>query len=372
MKKIKIIALIITAIAVLGGAAAAGHYLWPQAATADKLSLDEQDATIEAIKKTVPAVVSIAVFNNETVLEVNASSTQKVQKEINKGQGTGFLISADGLILTNKHVVSAAPDGSAEYKIILNNKKEYIAKLIGKDPLNDLAVLKIDAVNLPYLELAGSAEAPVGLSVMAIGNSLGRYNNSVTKGIISGLGRTVTASDPTSGGLVSLDNVVQTDAEINEGNSGGPLINLQGKVVGINVAVDRGGAGLGFAIPSDDARSLVDSVRRTGRIIRVRLGVRYQMIDASLVAVDDLPRDSGALITADKIGPAVVPDSPAAKIGLREGDIIFEINAIKLDGANTLLSVIQHYRPGDRIGLKVQRGPRMFIETAVLDEFKTE
>ena len=363
----------LAAFALFGLGVALGSQFLTKPATADKLKLDEQDATIQAIKKTMPSVVSIVVYNEEPVVEMINGTSQTVQKKINKGQGTGFIISADGLILTNKHVVNAANDKTGEYNVILSNKKEYTAKLIGKDPLHDLAVLKISETKLPYLEMGSSTNSPIGLTVMAIGNVLGRYNNSVTKGIISGLGRTVVASDPMTGGLVSLDNVLQTDAEINEGNSGGPLINLEGKVVGINVAVDKSGTGLGFAIPIDDARSVVDSVRKTGRIIRVRLGVRYQMIDSTFAAEKLLPKTYGAYITKDDAGgEAIVPDSPAAKAGLEAGDIILEINAVKLDGSSSLLSVIQRYKPGDKIGLKIQRGSQTLTKVVVLDEFKAE
>jgi len=349
-----------------------GYKFKAMPATADKLSLDDQSATIMAIKKAMPAVVSIAVFDQEPVIELGAGENKTTQKRVSKGQGTGFLISADGLILTNKHVVEAGDGKTAEYKVILNNKKEYYALLIGKDPIHDLAVLKIAENNLPYLELGSGAESPIGLTVLAIGNALGRYSNSVTKGIISGLGRTVLAAN-SNGGFVSLDNMIQTDAGINEGNSGGPLLNLDGKVVGINVAVDKSGASLGFAIPVDDARSLVESVRRTGRIIRVRLGVRYEMLDSLLALENQLSRDYGALVTKDDAGnEAVVADSPADKAGLKEGDIIFEVNAIKIDGANTLLSVIQRYKVGDKIGLKIQRGSEIMTKVLVLDEFKSQ
>jgi serine protease Do len=271
------------------------------------------------------------------------------------------------LIITNKHVVEAGDN----YKVILNNKKQYYARLIGKDPLDDLAVLKIDDKNLPYLSMGSSSALPIGTTVIAIGNALGRYDNSVTKGIISGLNRSVLATDPISNQLSSLDNLLQTDAEINEGNSGGPLLNLDGKVVGINVAVDRGGASLGFAIPVDDARSVVDSVRKNGRIIRARLGVRFAMLDVDTADVNNLKRNSGAWITKDDAGlPAVVPGSPADLAGLQDGDIIFQLNNINIDGTTSLLSLIQKFKPGDKITVKLQRGTQVLTKTIILDEFK--
>ncbi len=374
MKIKKLLLLFCLLVAATGAGAVISHYWASPAATAGKFNLDEQAATIAAINRAMPAVVSIVVYDQETIIEINSgqNDAQSLQKRVSKGQGTGFIISADGYVLTNKHVVEVADAKTAEYKIILNNKKEYYAKLIGKDPIHDLAVLKIAETKLPYLEMGSSANSPIGLTVLAIGNALGRYDNSVTKGIIGGLGRTVVASDP-NGDLVSLEGVLQTDAEINEGNSGGPLVNLDGKVIGINVAVDKGGAGLGFAIPIDDARSLIESVRRTGRIIRVRLGVRYQMVDPYLASEKQLAKDYGAYITKDKAGgEAIVADSPASRADLREGDIIFEVNGIKIDDNNTLLSMIQRYKPGDKIGLKIQRGQQVIVKTVVLDEFKVE
>ncbi len=351
---------------------ALGYKFSPRAVTADNLKLDEQEATVRAIKRALPAVVSIVVYDKENVVNVNLGSTTTTdveQKEMTKGNGSGFLISADGLILTNKHISTAGKPETVRYKVVLNNKKSYDAKLIGNDPIHDLAVLKIDDKNLPYLEMAGSGNQPIGLTVLAIGNSLGRYENSVTKGIVSGIGRSLTATNP-NGGVELLDNVLQTDAEINEGNSGGPLINLEGKVVGVSVAVDKGGTGLGFAIPIDDARSVIESVRKTGRIIRARLGVRYVMLDAYVAEAKQATSNVGALIAKDDMGqPAIVPGSPADKAGLQEGDIILEINKIKINDSNTLLSAVQRFQPGNRIGLRIKRGQDIFNKIVVLDEF---
>ncbi len=341
-------------------------------AAAGKFQLDEQAATIMAIKKTMPAVVSIIVYDEESVVTYNVDTGDQTseKQKVEKGEGTGFLISSDGLILTNKHVVEAADNEStAQYRVILNSGKQYYAQLIGKDPINDLAVIKIFDKNLPYVNLGDSDKLQIGTTVIAIGNALGRYQNSATKGIVSGLGRSIYASDQV-GNAESLDNVIQTDAQINLGNSGGPLINLDGNVVGINVAMDESGSSIGFAIPINDAKPVITSVKQSGMIIRPRLGISYVMITPELVQDKNLPRSNGALISSDGTNPAVTPDSPADKAGLEEGDIIFEINGIKLEGKNTLLSVVQKYKPGDKIGLKVQRGNKVFIRTVVLDQFK--
>lgn len=342
-------------------------------AVADSLRLDEQEATIRAINKVKPAVVSIIVYNKEAVansVTINNGQMEKTEARVRKGAGTGFLISADGLIVTNKHVTGAANEKTAEYRIILASGKEYYAQFIGKDPLNDLAILKIFDKNLPFIEMGDSDKLVEGMTVIAIGNTLGLYQNTVTKGIVSGLGRSVAASDQ-NGQNEFLDNVIQTDADINPGNSGGPLVDLNGKVVGINTAIDQGGRGVSFAIPVNDARPVITSVKERGRIVRPRLGVRYIMLTAEMAKDKKLGRDTGAWVTAGEQGePAIMSDSPAQKSGLQAGDIIFEINGIKLDDGKTLLGITQRYKPGNKIGLKILRGDKVIVVTVELDEFK--
>ncbi|MCG2695512.1 trypsin-like peptidase domain-containing protein [Candidatus Parcubacteria bacterium] len=338
---------------------------------AEDLRLDDQEATIRAIQKVIPAVVNIIVYDyEEHVLIDLTTGAQTIEKErAQKGSGTGFLISADGLIATNKHVIDAGEDKTAEYRIILNSGKQYYAQLIGRDAVKDLAILKIFDKDLPFVELGDSDQLQIGATVIAIGNALGRYQNSVTKGIVSGIGRSLEASDK-FGNAEFLDNVIQTDAEINLGNSGGPLIDLYGRVVGVNVAIDEAGSSIGFAIPINDARVVIKSVKESGRIIRPRLGVQYVMITPELALDNNLARDTGALIVRPEDGSeGVLLNSPAGKAGLAEGDIIFEINAIKIEEKNTLFSIVQKYKPGDKIGLKIQRGEKVIIRIVELDEF---
>ena len=342
-------------------------------AIADSLRLDDQEATIRAINKVMPAVVSIIITDQQSAIVVDLSNGQQSEEKskVQKGSGTGFLISPDGLILTNKHVVSVGNEKTAEYGIILNSGKHYYAQLIGEDPINDLAVLKIFDKNLPYVQLGDSDKLQIGTTVVAIGNALGRYQNSATKGIVSGLGRSIEASDQSGNIAETLDNVIQTDADINLGNSGGPLIDLAGDVIGINVAIDQSGSSIGFAIPINDARPVIKSVREIGRIVRTRLGVRYHMLTPEIAQELKLSKDSGAWISVNTDGtPSVLPDSPADKAGLKPGDIVMEVNGIKLQGKTTLLSVIQKYKPGDKIGLRVFRDGKIIVLTAVLDEFK--
>lgn len=340
--------------------------------TADVLSFDEQGAAIRAIKKVNPAVVSIAVFEDQISLVIDKVSGKKISKtdKIQKGSGTGFLISSDGLIITNKHVVGVVVKESGSYQILLNNGKQYYAQLIGQDPLNDLALLKIFDKNLPFVELGDSDKLFPGTTVMAIGNALGIYQNSVTKGIVSGLNRDIVASDQ-AGNAESLGNVIQTDAQINLGNSGGPLVDLNGQVVGVNVATDASGSSIGFAIPINDVKVVIKSAKEVGRIIRPRLGIRYLMLNEQLSYANKLPTNKGAWVSSGKTDlPAVTPGSPADKAGIVAGDIVLEINTIKVDGLNTLLSVTQKYKPGDKIGLKIQRGNKIINKVVVLDEFK--
>lgn len=343
-----------------------------KAVTAEQYILDEQAATIQAIKRVRPAVVSIIVYGYDDTITVDMlTGRETITKErVEKGQGSGFLISPDGFIITNKHVIDTGSEKDGEYRIMLNSGKQYYAQFIGRDPVYDLAILKIFDKDLPFVELGDSNALAVGTTVIAIGNALGKYQNSVTKGIVSGLGRSLFASD-LHGHSENLDNVIQTDADINLGNSGGPLIDLYGRVIGINVATDLSGVGVGFAIPVNDARPAIRSALEKGRIIRPRLGIRYIMLIPELVRDFELKSEYGAWIKPGEADdPAILPNSPAAEAGLLENDIITEINAIKLQDKNTLLSVVQKYQVGDRIGLKIQRGDKILIREAVLDEFK--
>jgi len=342
-----------------------------QPVIADPLNLDEQEATIRAIKKVMPAVVSVVVYDQEDFIAFDVpSGKQEIQKyKKKKGSGSGFLISSDGLILTNKHVINSGERDTSDYQVILNSGKQYYAQFIGEDKLKDLAVLKIFDKDLPFVELGNSDDLTIGTTVIAIGNALGRYQNSVTKGIISGMNRSLDVID-NEGNAETLYDVIQTDAEINIGNSGGPLIDLTGKLVGVNTAIDTAGTSIGFAIPINDVRNVITSVKQYGLIIRPRLGVRYVMITPEIAREYNLPRDSGALLIESSDGsPAVLPDSPSAEAGLAKDDIIFEINAIKIEGSNTLFSVIQRYKAGDKIGLKVQRGDEVIIKIVTLDKY---
>jgi len=271
------------------------------------------------------------------------------------GGGTGFFVSKDGLILTNKHVVS---DTEAQYSVILSDGTRHAADVVSLDPLTDLAVIKIkpdEGQAFTPLPLGDSDALRVGQTVLAVGNSLAEYQNSVTKGVISGIGREIVA-----GGLEiqeSLDNVIQTDAAINLGNSGGPLLDLSGHVVGINTAIDKQGESIGFALPINEAKEALASFEKFGEIARPMMGVRYALLTAEIAKEKGLAISEGALISgSEKTGEvAVVPGSPAEKAGLKEGDIITAIDGQAITSEVKLSDLIEQHQVGDEIVVKYVR-----------------
>lgn len=325
------------------------------------LSVKEDSATIDVVKQASPAVVSIIItkdyskiYNDQPSSPLDnffgLPSTQVPQGKQEIGGGSGFIVSADGLIVTNKHVVD---DDQAEYTVVMNDGQKYDAKVVATDPTNDVAVVKIEANNLPTLTFANSDEVQIGQTVIAIGNALGQYRNTVTKGIISGQARTITAGD-TTGQSETLEDVFQTDAAINPGNSGGPLLDLSGHVIAINTAVNSEGQLIGFAIPSNVVKRDLDSVQKDGKIIRAYLGVRYILLTKAIAAEEKLPVENGALIkpASDK-SVAVVSGSPADKAGLVENDIILAVNGTGISSDHSLSGLLSKYNPGDSITLKV-------------------
>ncbi len=372
MKSKKIIISIIIFFFIGGIVAISGFvfYYFSTGAVADYLSLDEQEATIRAIKNVSPAVVSVKVKTPQNIsIKWEDGETENFSESFNLNSGTGFLVSSHGLILTNKHVVSANDSDNVEYQVVLDNQKFYQAKLVDVDPVTDLAFLKIDGENFPHVSLGDSSQLQIGSTVIAIGNSLGEYQNSATKGIISGQKRSILTTDK-NGNMEAFSNILQTDAEINLGNSGGPLVDLHGKVVGVNVARSELSSSVGFAIPINDVKKSISTIKEYGRIVRPRLGVRYVMLDPEIAEDLGAPRENGAIIIRDEEGrSAISRDSAAAQAGLQVGDVIFEINAIKLNSQNSLLSIIQKYNPGDKIGIKVQRDDKIFIRELTLGEF---
>ena len=270
------------------------------------------------------------------------------KKEV--GGGSGFIVTDDGYIVTNAHVVS---DATAEYTVFLNDEKKYDATIVASDSILDIAVLKIDGTDLPYLEFGDSDTVKVGQTVIAIGNSLGQFRNTVSVGVISGLARSIVAGS--QNGTELLSDVLQTDAAINPGNSGGPLLDLSGRVIGVNVATSSGGENVSFSLPSNTVNATVDSIRKNGKIVAAYLGVRFEMITADLVSANSLSVEEGALITRSQDGKqlAVVPGSPADKAGIEENDIITKVDETVLDNNHPLNVVLRQKAVGDTIMLTV-------------------
>jgi serine protease Do len=252
-------------------------------------------------------------------------------KEQEVGGGSGFIVSDKGLIITNRHVVG---DDKATYSVILSDGRSFPVTVKAKDSVLDVAILQMDKLpdgDLPHLSFGDSSKVRLGDTVVAIGNALAEFHNTVSVGIISGKGRSLEASDG-QGSAEQLSNVFQTDAAINPGNSGGPLINLQGEVIGVNVAASLGAQSIGFSLPAAVVSPVLESVVKFGEIRRPYLGVRYEMITAHMKEVNHLTTDFGALIgrgqNQDEL--AVVPGSPADKAGLRENDIILSVDGVDL------------------------------------------
>ncbi len=277
--------------------------------------------------------------------------TPKYEKQ-EVSSGSGFIITNDGYIVTNKHVVS---DLKAEYVVFLNDGTKYNAKVIAQDPLEDFALLKIEASNLKALSLGNSDSLQLGQSVIAIGNALGEFQNTISVGVISGLNRSITASGGNTK-AEKLTNLLQTDAAINRGNSGGPLLSLNGKVIGMNTAIVASAQNIGFAIPINKIKTTIEQAVKTGRITVPFIGVYYVQLDKIQAETRKLDVDYGALLVSDQGASAILKDSPAQKAGLKEGDIILTVNGEKITSKSPLSSVVRKYKPNETIVLEVKRG----------------
>ncbi|MFA5961643.1 MAG: trypsin-like peptidase domain-containing protein [Parcubacteria group bacterium] len=327
--------------------------------------VEEDSAVIDVVEKSTPAVVSIVIskdvpkiqnffdpfgfFGTPGTPDQNSAGGNTQKEQV--GAGTGFIITADGMIVTNRHVVS---DTTADYTVVTNDGTEHPAKVLARDPVNDIAVIKIDGNDYPTLNFGDSNNLKIGQTAIAIGNSLGQFSNTVSKGIISGLGRNLTAGGG-SGGSENLTGIIQTDAAINPGNSGGPLLDITGNVIGINVAIAQGAQSVGFALPAAQVQKITDQVKTTGKISTPYLGVRYIPIDAALQKQINLPFDYGVMVLRGQTMTdfAVIPGSPADKAGIVENDVILEVNGQKIDANNSLTELLSKFNVGDQITLKV-------------------
>lgn len=339
----------------------------------EKIKIIPEESVVTNVVETVsPSAVTISISRSRSVGSIfeidpfdpfgslrRPQTPQKTQQDI----GSGFIVSADGLIVTNKHVVS---DTGAKYKIVTFDDKTYDAVKVYRDPVNDLAIIKINASGLKPVRLGDSSKIKVGQMAIAIGTALGEFRNTVTVGVISGVGRGITAGSPFEGYVERLDNVIQTDAAINPGNSGGPLLASSGEVVGVNVAVSAEGQNIGFALPINVVKESLDQFEKNGgKFERPYLGVRYKMITRDLALLNDVPE--GAYVQD------VVADSPAEKGGVERDDIITKINGSKITESGTgLAGIIAKAQVGDKISIELWRDGEIKTVQVVIEEFSGE
>jgi len=302
--------------------------------------IDESSAVIDAVDGVAPAVVTIEAQGGGLL----GGGT---------GTGSGFIFDANGWILTNRHVV----ENAQSLTVVTNEGREYSATVYGIDTMTDLAIIKIEASDLPVAAIGTSSDLEAGQLAIAIGNPLG-YENTVTTGVISGLGRQITASDASQTSTETLNNLIQTDAAINPGNSGGPLVNSGGQVIGVNTAVSTSeeGRGIGFAIPIDVAVPIMEQALAGEPLTRPWIGVYYIHVDPGVAAAEDLPVEYGALIaTSVGGGDPIFDDSPAERAGLQAGDLIVAVNGEQITRATDLATLILPFSPGDTITLRILR-----------------
>ena len=323
----------------------------------------EENSIPQVVKKILPAVVSITVSKNFVVYKQQSSpffglenelAVPQRRKKVKVGGGSGFVVDPEGLILTNRHVVA---DPKAEYLVLLNDNKKFKAKILARDPVNDLAIIRIKAKRLPTLEIGDSEKIELGQTVIAIGNSLG-FSNTISSGIVSGLSRELIGGDPASKRKIKMKKLIQTDAAINPGNTGGPLVNLKGEVIGINTAVVFLAENVGFALPINPAKKVISDIKKYGEIKTPFLGVKYIPIDKKLKEGYDLPVGYGVLLAPIELDKPIISGGPADRAGLKEEDIILEAEGEKITTDNSLEEILQKYDIGQEIELVVLRGKK--------------
>ena len=357
---------------------------------------DYEEKIIKVIERTLPAVVSISASKNVELVEedlVKMGVDPKVFEErlfseadnqgnVSVSGGSAFIVDPSGILLTNKHVIQ---DKNAVYKAIFGlpagkaGQNKYDVEVVGQDPLSDIAIMRIikPPADLPAIKLGASKNIRLGTSVIAIGNALGEFQNSVSTGIVSGLSRFLSAITDMEGHQQRLRGLIQTDAAINPGNSGGPLINLDGEAIGINCAVVFGAQNIGFAIPIDQARKDLEEIKKHGHIRSPFLGVRYVLLNKMVASHFKIPVDHGALIVQEGLpgglatSPAVLPGSAAHEAGLREHDIIVAANGKEITEKETLEDVLAASNVGDKLALKfLRRGKEMSCDLILEDRAK--
>ena len=317
-----------------------------------------KSAVILAVKKTLPAIVSIVMEKETSQAEQGLdvfNSNLEQGKKMKSGGGSGFIVGKNGIVLTNRHILE---DKKAGFTVVLQSGEKCKPEILALDKIRDVAVLKIEKNNLPIIKLGNSDKLELGQEVIAIGNVLGIFQNTVSRGVVSGLSREIKAKSGISEDQTKLKGLIQTDAAINPGNSGGPLIDLTGKAVGVNAAMVFGAENIGFALPINNGKIILNDLKKYGRIRLPFLGVRYLQIDKNLQRELKLKTDFGALITTEDgilSKKAVMEKSPAEKAGLKQNDIILEINNKQINQDNTLSDVLQELKISQTIALKILR-----------------
>ncbi len=338
--------------------------------------IEDESTTIAVVERVTPAVVSIVVkkprgtidsgYYLNSSFQIEALNALDSDELVEVSSGTGFFVSADGYLLTNRHVVDE-PDAS--FFVVTNDGDELPAKLIDIDPFQDIAVLRVEGEDFPAVVLGDSDVLQIGQTVIAIGNTLSEFRNTVTKGVVSGINRRVTAGNSYNAEVI--DEAIQTDAAINPGNSGGPLINLLGEVIGINTAVSFEGEAVAFAIPINEAKRVVADVKEFGRIVRPWLGVRYVLVTAEEEEDGSQAYEVGALIVSgDQPGEVgVIEDSPAYLAGFLEGDVILSVNDDYLSEDAALAELVSAFHPGDEVVIGLLREGVVFTFNVTLAEY---
>lgn len=326
--------------------------------------ISEESLVIDAVKKVGPSVVTVAEAPGQrrqspfSIFDIPDLSEPQLE---GVSIGSGFIVSQDGFVVTSKHVVS---ETRVKYQIITSNDKKYNVARVFRDPLNDIAILKIDPQDAPGeslkpVTLGDSGNLQVGQFVIAIGTALGEFRNTVTTGVISGLGRGIVAGDRFQGFVERLDNVIQTDAAINPGNSGGPLVNSDAEVIGINTAISRSGENIGFALPVNVVKDALANFNQYGEIQRPYLGVAYRMIGRDVALLNNVPQ--GALVER------VIEGSPADKADIRTGDIIISLSGKRLEeGKQDLARVLLSQKVGDTVSIEIWRDDKKVSLKATL------
>jgi len=340
----------------------------------------EKSPIIEVAKKACPAVITIVISKDLPKIEgfyffpygdqkFIIPKVEKGKREKTKiGGGSGFIVSPDGYIITSNHVVE---DKTADYTIIFDPNRKFESKVVSRDPINDIAIIKVNAKDLPYLELGDSEKIELGQTVIAVGNALGEFHDTISTGVISGLSRYITAFSGINHQAERLRGLIQTDAAINPGNSGGPLVDIDCKVIGINTATVIDAQNIGFAIPINYAIKDLEEVKKYGKVRRPFLGVKYILINKEISEKNKLPVDYGAFIVRETLGEsAIIKGSAAEKAGLKEFDIILECDGKKITEEDSLSRLLQDHEVNNEISLKVLRNKKEIFIKVKLEEKK--